>query len=809
MFNGILHGDSMFERRVRIVLIALVSITAALLLRAGQVQIAQSEAWQLVADDAMQRTRHTRTERGTIFDRKGRPIAQDIACNDATVDYRLITYPPHKRLIYELSRDFARETPGYLDLTSKEQLALVEASEERAYEEIETFWNELARIGEVPREELEETRATIIGKVTMLRKDVVELRYEAAMKEYDAEGESSWWKQWLLGEGTEAPKLEDFGKEPIADELQQHIVLHNIDAEKYNALRKLNSDLPPTLKRALDVRAGLRRHYPENSVAAHVVGIVTKVDEDDLANDPFRGVIPQKRYFPSDLIGGGGLEAIAEADLRGQRGQLVLDLETSEETARFDALRGKDVNSTIDIALSRDIREAFDHVDYRWYANGPNDNDPDRFITEPALGAAVVIDVKTGGILAMVSAPDFDPNRYNEDYKKLERMVLERPFLNRATQYKTVPGSTVKPLVGISAITAGYLDPHETIECNGYLTVSDGTTFHSYFRCWTASMFGDAYAHHRTGRDPHPTRGLNPVDPEAGFLTYADALQRSCNVFFETLGDRMGANELGEWMTKFGLGSRLGIGLAESPGMIPTIPEDMTAKQDIDRTSWLAGIGQGRVEATPLQMANVAATLARGGVFIRPTLLQSEIEQRVNDKVDLQLDPAGLDMMHRGMNAVVHTAGGSSHVDSWLPLKIAGKTGSAQAPELSVPQFDENGDLVVDEKGKAIYIKPALSLRDKPNPDALWYRQTKHPDKKGPKASHAWFIGYAPQENPTVAFAFFVEYGASGGYSAASVAAQTVQALVHHGYLEATREPDQDSKVPLNKYGEPTRYLVE
>ncbi len=787
----------MFERRSRVVLALLILASFALLARSAQIQLVQADDWRQVAEEALVKSTLTEAARGRLLDRKGRVLAEDVPCNDAAVAYWFVSDPPDEGYLKRLARDLARQSDGYYTADTAEQVRRVEANVPIAEERLTDFWQEVARIGEVSSNEMAARRRTTMARVDARRRDVVLRRYQRSIDEHAEDELSPWWRRWLLGEGDAPPEMSDF-EEPIADETQAHVVLRDLTNDQYNELVKLKSDLPATLGEALKLRASRTRQYPEANAVAHVLGHVGEVNLQQVADDP-QLAEELRRYLPGDLAGQGGIEALAERRLRATRGRIVRDLQHDERRITDQPQPGQDVTSTIDLELSQDIREAFEHVDFRWAERYRGEATALRMETGPMLGSAVVIDVATGGVLSMVSVPDYDPNEYARIAEDLYADEMRRPGINRATTFAAVPGSTVKPLVGLGAITDGLIHAHDTIECTGYLIVEVGGVMTKYTqtgRCWTAKMFGDLpemQGHQSPSRDPHPTPGLNPIDPARGQMTFADALQRSCNVYFETLGHRGGTKALSRWLGTFGLGESTGIGLPEREGLVPAdrpvkaVPGDAMAPV---RNNWFGSIGQGSVEATPLQMADVAATLARDGIRRRPTLVADEL----NEPEDLGLDKEALDLMHRGMKAVINSQGGSGHsINDRLPLEIAGKTGSAQAALLTITDRDADGHAIVSDDGRVKYRRlDDVSARDNPNPLAPWYRRTNSEDDERIEVTHAWFIGYAPADEPKVAFAVFVEYGGSGGIAAGSVAAQVVEALVKHDYLGATRQPDPE-----------------
>ena len=793
----------MFERRVRIVLGLLIAVAVGLVARAAQVQVAQAAEWRAVAQETMRRTELTETTRGRILDVKGRILAEDVPCTDAAVAYWFITeHPDEDRLYRDVARPIARErTPGYAQLPRAEQHRIVLSYMPEARARLEAMWDTLARVGGVTRAEIDATRRDIVARVEHRRKHVILARFQRATEDHARQNLSPWWRKWLLGEADAPPELGQFD-ETIADEEQAHVILPALSPAAYNELRKLQPTLP-----GLALTTSTTRHYPYANATAHVVGMLGQVDKKDLAADPDFGD-ELRAYLNRDRVGRGGLEQLYERRLRGARGRVDVDLETGRKHEASQPVPGSDVHTTIDAELQRDLAAAFQDVKFEWPREPGDPAKP--VVRGPAPGAAVVIDVKTGAVRAIVSYPDFDPNTYDQNIATLNYDDVNRPLTNRAVAFAAVPGSTVKPIVGLAAIAEGLMGPHDTIECDGFLRIN-GKAITNSFRCWTESMFsGQGLARHQGGRDEHPTPDLNPgFTPPPGHLTRADALQRSCNVFFETLAVRLGEAGMNKWMAAFGLGQPTGLGLAEQRGLLlADMPPAVRNDPDEYRANVImSGTGQSYVQATPLQIANVAATLARGGVVVRPTLTEAEAAAAVRERRDLRLDRDGLDMVRRGMEAVVLTAGGSGHgVDATLPVVIAAKTGSAQAHPLRVPLRDAYGDFILDENGRRRMRALELSTRDHENPEAPWFRRVNPMTDEKPRQSHAWFVGYAPAENPQVAFAVFVEYGGSGGASAGSVVTKLFDSLVRNGYIEPTRrlkdQPGPDGE-PLYEVGKP------
>jgi penicillin-binding protein 2 len=202
-------------------------------------------------------------------------------------------------------------------------------------------------------------------------------------------------------------------------------------------------------------------------------------------------------------------------------------------------------------------------------------------------------------------------------------------------------------------------------------------------------------------------------------------------------------------------------------------------------------MGQGQVLATPIQMANVAATIARGGVWLRPRLVPAGTEVRPPlatglDRVDLDLSPVALLQARQGMINAVTGDSGTGKLGREDNLMVAGKTGSAQAAPLSIPKpanyTSKEGVFEHTVNGvKREYLRLQLGTHAAPNPVAFWYRATGDAEDR---RAHAWYIGFAPADNPKVAFAVMVEYGGSGGPNAGQVVNRLLDACINHGYLQ-------------------------
>ncbi len=748
----------MFERRLKIFFAILAAGVGLLILRAANLQLLNAEFWRSRSRETLKRTTLLETSRGRILDLRGRVLASDEPCIDAAVDYRAIEKSPVWMRETAIARILQRTPSEYRRAGQADRRLLIEDAIQAVGHDIDAMWDALAAESGKSREEIEDIKAAIRRRVDFRRRVVWYKRYEQAMRQRAEPSTAAepWYRDFLAAERA-APELDTFNVE-VAEQSEAHVVLSAISTETHNRLKKRIEDYP-----GLVLRPSKHRRYPYESVACHTIGILSAVKKEDQDRDPNVGD-ELRQYLPSDLVGQSGIEALCEQTLRGVRGRLVRMAGQDEIIEQIESRPGGDVRLSIDAELQSQIERAFAKLE--WHENG--------LLVEAheMHGAAVVIDVPTGQVRALASYPVFDLNRYDELYPKMALDDVNRPLANRATQSALEPGSTVKPLVGIAAVCEGLCTIHSTIECTGYLII-DGRK-QKAGRCWTASKFAARLGDEGVKHHKMPFGAEHPT----GFLNLADAIQRSCNVYFETVGDRLGLERMSVWMDRFGLGRPTGIGLPERAGQLPrSYPADGPEHRSI---SWFCGIGQAYVLATPIQMANVAATIARNGVWVRPRLLADASAGPV-ERVDLNIDPAVIAAVRDGMWRVVNTRAGSGYDVRRTDMAVCGKTGTAQAMRFSYIERDERGRELTDERGRPRRVFPEISTREKVNPTMPWYRGS---GSSGTDLSHAWFIGFAPAENPRIAFAVMLEYGGAGGKDAAPIVKALLDACKEHGHLD-------------------------
>lgn len=457
------------------------------------------------------------------------------------------------------------------------------------------------------------------------------------------------------------------------------------------------------------VQQSTAREYRWGLTAAHLLGYVNELTPAELESRKAEG------YHLGDVTGRRGVERAFEEDLRGvdgsetvvvdskgrpQEGRLATRLK-GDFGERMAPQAGNRVVLTLDLDLQRAAEQAFTST----------------------AGAVVVLDVHTGRVLALTSTPTFDPNLVSGYFDPREKARLDgmgalRPWRFRAIQDHFAPGSTFKVVTVLAAMADGHTHAADSVSCRGAFTL--GST---RFRCWK-----DA--------------GHGVVDP-------IDSMAKSCDVYYYTLGNRLGLNPIAHMGSMLGFGKRSGIGLdGESEGIMPDeawydakLPEGYTRGAAVN-----ASIGQGAVTVTPIQLAVAYAAIANGGTVYEPQVALRveafdgsavrEFEPKVVRRVSFA--PGALELVREGLKRVVNHPTGTAYAKRLPDLEVSGKTGTAQVARM----------------GKRVKSSELpYALRD-----------------------HAWFAAYAPSESPEIAIVVMNEHGGGGSSAAAPIAMAVVKA---------------------------------
>jgi penicillin-binding protein 2 len=465
--------------------------------------------------------------------------------------------------------------------------------------------------------------------------------------------------------------------------------------------------------RGVEVTSQLIRSYPMGELAAHAVGSVRRLTKEDL-----RTVEPVQ-YSGSQFIGKRGVEAFYEKSLHGKVGYQKVETDAYGRVRRVLEVQGAQTGQNLTLHLDSRLQVA----------------------SVTALGerrgAIVALDPRTGGVLAMVSQPSYDPNLFVtgmsiSTFDDLASSIY-LPLFNRAVNGQYAPGSTFKPVVGLAGISSGVTQWSETIEDKGWFQLPGQERVYRDWS-WTKDDSG----------------GQGQVDLNR-------AIYRSSNVYFYDLASRMEIGSLLEFASQFGLGRNVAVDIPEaSTGLLPTPEWKRKAKNQpwYPGDSVNLGIGQGDLLATPMQMATVAAAIANRGKVVRPKMLLSsdvsidEVGTIGELPSVLGLDGEDWELMIDAMENVVHRGGQGfrgngtawAYIGQQVGYRMAGKSGTAQVVEIT--QGEE-------------YDEEQLSE----------FRR-----------KHAWFIAFAPVDDPTIALAVLVENGGGGSSVAAPVAKAIIDA---------------------------------
>ncbi len=444
---------------------------------------------------------------------------------------------------------------------------------------------------------------------------------------------------------------------------------------------------------AILVEAVGQREYIDGKYFSHITGYLGKISKPEYKQS--------SGYFLDDWIGKTGLEYEYEDALRGVPGEKLVEVDSQGEIknifTKTESSSGQAIHLSIDSDLQKKLYQELNSM-------------LRRLNTDRAAG--IVLNPNNGEILALVSFPSFDNNQFIQGLSSKEFQQIshdpDKPLFNRVIKGTYAPGSTVKPIVAVGAVTEKIIDPAKIINCQGLIRV-ENKYYPELFR-----IYHDWKVH--------------------GPTNLVKAIAESCNVYFYTIGggygdiQGLGIEGLNKYLTKFGLGQLSGIDLpGEAKGLIP----NAQWKQEYKGEKWYLGdtynvsIGQGDVMVTPLQIALATSAIANQGILFKPQVVHKIDNQTISPEVAKQdlVEEQIVSIVAQGMREAVIS--GSAQLLYSLPVKVAGKTGTAQAPNNPVP--------------------------------------------------HGWFTGFAPYENPEIVITILIENGGEGSAVAVPVAKQVLQ----------------------------------
>ena len=793
----------MFARRVLSLALVFAVVALALTARLGQLTIAKGDEYLADAQTRLVRTRWLPTVRGRILDRKGRVLAADRASYEVAIDYRVLSGEWAESEGWRLARKL--HSDDWPDLDADERQALADRYTAACQRHVRSSLDVIARTAGVDRGVIQDA---IDGTVAR-----IERAHAATSKRRRAGFLAQRSKAGMPTNDEDLERLRALAAQPIAEQRAPQTVLTGLsDRVGFAFLSMLDADAPLPIIAAetrqaaearlpllpgVSVRNTVVREHPLATVdveidrstfpgplasdepatvrvtdlALPIVGGMrdrifaedTSTRLDAIRHDPAlaqraftaRGT-DRGRYVEGDQVGATGVEASAEHLLRGLRGVRTEHLQTGA-VSTVEPDQGRDVTLTIDAALQARVRALLDPQlglaeVHPWQGN--------EYLGEGTYlyGAAVVLDVASDEILAMVSTPvppeDGDwaaaygltTDAQVELFKK-----LTSPEINKAIAKPYPPGSIAKAVVLCGAAERGEYHHGERIAATGHLLPDNPNAF----RSWIYKRYGITH------------RDQLGHDPDA-----IDALTVSSNVFFYNLGRRLGPERLADVYAEVGVGEGFGLGVGpEWPGRVGSLdgPGDGTDLAEWDAI--LMGIGQGPITWTPMHAASAFATIARSGTRIHPKLVRDG-KPPVTSQADW---PAwAIDDTLAGLRGVVAgdpafatgrflamPGGVKEEIFNVPGVTIYGKTGTATAPHL-----------VVDPDG------------DGPEPERTYFQ-----------GEHSWFVVLAGEEgqSPRYVVAVVMDYAGSGGKVSGPICNQIVHALVDEGYLtpdaraEATR----------------------
>lgn len=436
------------------------------------------------------------------------------------------------------------------------------------------------------------------------------------------------------------------------------------------------------------------RTYPNGNSACHVLGYISEISDEELSAQETNG------YRLGDTIGRSGVEKEYDTVLRGIKGSQEVIKDNLEKIQKVMKVNRPEIGDSLVLTIDLELQKFAEQL------------------LQGEKGAIGMVDLRTGGMLAMVSTPQFNPELFSTTLEAEEWNALitdpEKPLQNKLIQGLYAPGSTFKVVMALAGLQENAINTQSTVVCTGGLTVYD-----RQFHCWNSGGHGT--------------------------MDIFDALKNSCNIFFYTLGKKLDVDVIARYARMLGLGTRVDLDLPhEKEGLIPD-----TAWKRAKGQKWYPGetisvaIGQGNIQVSPLQILNMISTVALRGRTPRLHLLQSiqrngrVVREYQPEFSRVPIAPENFEIVVEGLFRVVN-AGGTGRAAGIPGYDICGKTGTSQ-----------------------------VLTKENPNYSTLVKEKRYRP--------HSWFTAFAPRDNPQVALVVLVENGGDGGATAAPIARQIFQ----------------------------------
>ncbi|HHT9110700.1 MAG TPA: penicillin-binding protein 2 [Candidatus Brocadiaceae bacterium] len=584
----------MYPHRFKIIFIIIVLLFVGIAVRLFQLQLLEGDKYKGISKSRRINTFPLEATRGTIFDRNGKVLAIDQHTFHISVQYKYLIYSyivRNKKTLPRISE------MGIHKKTNK--------SCGECHENQDLWLERISSLLEIPENQILERAEQIIDNVEKLKQGI----------------------EQKSGRATR-----------IREETDYHPVASDVAWEKVIQI-EIKHDIFPGVR----IIPGPKRIYPERELAAHIVGYMGNLTENEWkesSNNWSNYILDSggaetetvsllyDGYDKNDSVGRAGIEASYEEELRGLRGKRFE--ETTSKKPQVEKViverppvSGNDIYLTIDAQIQSSAEKSLG----------------------ASRGTVVVMDPWTGEILAMASYPRFNPNTVNEDFNKLVKHPF-KPFLNRAVQGALPPGSIFKVVTATAALDTNSISTQTSFDCRGFINYKN-----TILKCWSESGHGS--------------------------VTIEDAIPYSCNVFFFETAKVTGGDSLYTWAKRFGIGEKTGIDLPyERSGNLPKMNSLASAMN--------VAIGQGALLTTPLQLARVYAAIANGGDLVRPHVVLKVTNNQGNTlhtsqtfpKQKISIEPSTLETLRTALQDVITR--GTAKETGLAVYKVAGKTGTAE-----------------------------------------------------------------------------------------------------------------------------------
>ena len=638
-----------FTIRVSVLAAVIVVMLTLFFLRLMDFQVVHGEEYQQMIQQSWESVQTVKAARGEILDRNGRPLAVNTIGRDVVIDQAFLE-------------------PGSLNDVILKLIGIME-------EAGESWIDNLPLSQEAP--------FTFMGGYDAADAEVSRLKEFLGLAQYATAEDVVYHLKRRYDLETHGPEEDPI---PYTDEEFRKIAGVRYEMERqgfsyrtpYTFASNIKIETVPKIKErafelaGVDVQESTIRQYVAGDIAPQVVGQIGKIYQEQwkaaaeesgftTINGVNHVTINGRLYSMNDVIGKDGAELAFENYLKGQDGErkiLIKGSEVVDVVDTQDPVPGNTVILTLDANLQKVAQDALEKKitmmqnDLVTYPEGKGH--------EVDAGAVAVLDVRTGEALALASYPSYDLSTYQQDYAQLATSNPSR-LINRAVAGQYRPGSTFKPLVALSALAEGVIEPSTEVFCGGVYTRFD--TYHPM------------------------CEGVH------GYINVADAIKYSCNLFFYDTGWNLGIEKLDEYAAKFGVGKPTGLEIYEAVGQMssPEVKEKLHPSEpewqpaDIIQTA----IGQLDTTLTPLQLANYTATLANGGNHMKVTLLKSVKNYTLDETIyehspevadTIEASQEDFDTLREAMVATSRT-GTARGTFSNSPIDVASKTGSPQTPE--------------------------------------------------------------------------------------------------------------------------------